>query len=425
MRVLLTGASGFIGRHLHAALRRSGHTVVCAMRAPAPPFMATCDEVVPADFARDFSAAAWLPRLRGIDAVINSVGILREQGSQTFRSLHVQAPSALFDACVQADVRRVINISALGADEHARSAYHLSKRRADEHLASLALSWTIVQPSLVYGPGGASARLFDALASAPLIPLPDGGTQLVQPIHIDDLVAGITEALANASTHKQVVPFVGPAAISMREYLALLRHSMNLGAAHIISIPTPLVRLIGRVSARLPGAFLDADTLGMLERGSIGDAGAITHLLHRRPRSPDQFIAPGEAGATRKIAQLSWLLPMLRVSIAFVWIATAIVSLGLFPSSSSYALLLRVGVPAALAPLFLYGAAALDLALGLATLLMRRRRALWLAQMALILSYTLIITLRMPEFWLHPYGPLLKNLPMLAAILTLHTLERR
>lgn len=399
--------------------------MVCAGRDPGARRLASCDDTVHADFTRDLSAAAWLPRLRGIEVVINAVGILREQGSQTFTSLHIRAPCALFDACVQAGVQRVINISALGADEQARSAYHLSKRRADEHLASLPLSWTIVQPSLVYGVGGGSARLFNALASAPLIPLPGGGTQLVQPIHIDDLVAGITEMLASSTTHRQVLPFVGPDAISLREYLAVLRRSMDLGSARIIRVPVSLVRFIGRIGAGLPGGLLDADTLGMLERGSVGDAGMIARLLHHPPRSPSQFIAADAATSTRVRAQLSWLLPMLRVSIALVWIVTGVVSFGLFPTTSSYALLLRVGVPAALGPLFLYGAAATDLALGVAILVMRRRRALWLAQIALILSYTLIITLRMPEFWLHPYGPLLKNLPMLAAIVMLYVLEKR
>ena len=88
-------------------------------------------------------------------------------------------------------------------------------------------------------------------------------------------------------------------------------------------------------------------------------------------------------------------------------------------------LLERAGVPAALRPLALYGAAALDLALGIASLLLRRRRWLWLAQIALILGYTAIITIRLPEFWLHPYGPVLKNLPMLAALWLLLELERR
>ena len=54
---------------------------------------------------------------------------------------------------------------------------------------------------------------------------------------------------------------------------------------------------------------------------------------------------------------------------------------------------------------------------------MRNRRVLWIAQAALILCYTIIITARLPEYWLHPYGPILKNLPMLAALGLLYTLE--
>jgi hypothetical protein len=67
----------------------------------------------------------------------------------------------------------------------------------------------------------------------------------------------------------------------------------------------------------------------------------------------------------------------------------------------------------------------MDLAFGLATLLVRRRRFVWLAQTAAILLYTIIISAKMPEFWLHPFGPLLKNVPLLAAILVLYHLEHR
>ena len=89
------------------------------------------------------------------------------------------------------------------------------------------------------------------------------------------------------------------------------------------------------------------------------------------------------------------------------------------------ALLERSGVPATLRPFALYGAALLDLVLGIATVVLRRRRLLWWAQIALILVYTAVISVRLPEFWLHPYGPLLKNLPMLAALVALLQLERR
>jgi nucleoside-diphosphate-sugar epimerase len=108
------------------------------------------------------------------------------------------------------------------------------------------------------------------------------------------------------------------------------------------------------------------------------------------------------------------LLPVLRTE-----------SVGLFPPQSSYELLARVGVPGALAPARLYAAAVMDLAIGIATWLLKRRRFVWLAQAAVIIVYTAIISVSMPEFWLHPFGPLLKNLPMLAAILVLYQLERR
>jgi len=91
----------------------------------------------------------------------------------------------------------------------------------------------------------------------------------------------------------------------------------------------------------------------------------------------------------------------------------------------SYELLARTGVPQLLQPLFLYGAAGLDLALGVLTLWPRRSRWLWVVQAGLILFYTVVISLRLPEFWLHPYGPILKNIPMLALLWFLYEMEDR
>ncbi|MDB6087834.1 MAG: dehydrogenase [Gammaproteobacteria bacterium] len=414
-----------MGQHLTAMLTSKGHAVVCAVRRSESRDHLHCEALIEADFTRDTHVAAWVPRLQGIEAVINAVGILREHGSQTFAAVHVQAPCALFDACVIAGVNRVINISALGADAAARSGYHVSKRRADRHLAGLPLSWTIVQPSLVYGPGGDSARLFTMLASLPWIPLPGCGTQQVQPIHIDDLTAGVAALLTSDALVRSTVPFVGACAITLRDFLTQLRAGMDLPPRRFLLIPLWLVRTVARLGQHVPRSLLDVETLDMLLRGNVGDPRAVESLLGRRVRRPDQFITAAEAPWLRTAAQLSWLLPLLRWSVALVWILTGIVSLGLFPIASSYELLFRVGVPSALAPLFLYGAAAVDLALGVATLLMRHRRALWLAQAALILFYTIVISLRMPEFWLHPYGPLLKNVPLLAAIAMLYVLERR
>ena len=424
MKILITGASGFIGGRLRCVLQGRGHLLRLAGRRP-PSDLAADEEWVALDLSRPADAAHWQAQLDGIDVVVNCVGILQERGRQTFAALHVDGPQALFEACVKARVGRVVQVSALGADRDARSRYHLSKRAADAVLLSLPLDAVVVQPSLVFGAGGASARLFAMLASLPVLPLPAGGRQSIQPIHLDDL----TEALARlvegrARPTNRIVALVGPEPLELRDYLRALRASMRLPPAPEVPIPAPLMAATAQLAARIPGSGFDPETWQMLQRGNVAPVDATVALLGRRPRAPARFVAPEIAREVRSAALLAWLLPVVRVSIAAVWIVTGIVSLGVYPVAESYVLLARAGVGAALAPWALYGAALLDLGLGIATLVLKRRRWLWLAQIALILGYTAIISVRLPEFWLHPYGPVLKNLPMLAALWLLFELER-
>jgi hypothetical protein len=116
---------------------------------------------------------------------------------------------------------------------------------------------------------------------------------------------------------------------------------------------------------------------------------------------------------------------VLRIALALMWLWTAIVSFGLYPVADSLALLARVGLHGALALVALYGAAALDLALGVLTLAApaRWRRPVWLAQLALIAAYTVLVSVFLPEYWLHPYGPISKNLPLAALVALLWALE--
>lgn len=427
MRILLTGASGFIGRHLLDALLAEGHHVLCAGRT-APPLTHPRCRFVQADFVKKTHKSAWLAHLVDIDVVINTVGIFRESGEHTFARLHSDTPRALFAACVESDaVRMVLQLSALGADEAADTAYHLSKKTADDYLALLPLRAAIVQPSLVYGKDGASARAFRTLASLPLFPRFGKAPQLVQPIHIDDLVAAIVALIRrplplDGDGTVQRIALVGPQAMPFSAYLAALRAGMGMGKLRLLRLPHWCARLAAACARLLPGSLLDPDALRMLDRGNSADPATTARLLGHAPRAVARFIE--DPGAERVQAKLGWLLPMLRLSIAAVWLATALVSAGLYPVGQSYELLTRSGVPPALAPLMLYGACAVDLLMGLATLFLRRRRWLWTVQLALIAFYSLVIAYKLPEFLLHPYGPLTKNLPMLAAIWLLYELEQ-
>jgi len=435
MRILLTGASGFIGQHLLQALLAEGHEVICAVRKVKPSNVQQRPErlsFIQADFSKDTDKSVWLARLSGIEAVINTVGIFRESGAQTFDKLHVQTPRALFAACAEShDVHMVVQLSALGADAQADTAYHLSKKAADDYLATLPLRAAIVQPSLVYGSDGTSARVFKALASMPFAVRFGDAPQLVQPIHVDDVVAAIVTLLrrrlyvdqdgaASAGTVQRIA-LVGPQALPFTDYLAALRGAMGMNRLRVLRLPGSVARGLAHVGRWLPGGLLDPEALRMLDRGNTDDPGPTLRLLGRPARAIASFIL--DARSERARAKLDWLLPILRISIALVWIVTAFVSAFVYPVAASLELLARSGIPPALQPLMLYGASAFDLLLGLGILFIKRRRWLWLAQLGLIGFYTVVIAFKLPEFLVHPYGPLTKNLPMLAAIWLLYQLE--
>ena len=422
MRVLIAGAGGFIGSHLAQACVAAGHEVVCGGRkslACAPGAR---------QLALDYTAPPphdeLANQLRGIDVVVNAVGILRPRGAQTFEALHVHGPHALFAAAAAAGVRRIIQVSALGAEPDALSAYHRSKSEADRALMTMPIDWAVVMPSLIYGPGGTSARLFDTLASLPLTPLPGGGRQLIQPVHITDVTAALLRLIESPVELRRVLQVVGAAPMTLADFLRSLRTALGLRPTLALPVPQAFIAAAARLGDHMPGALLSRETLGMLERGNVGDAVALTHLLGRPPLPVSAFVNPASRSAARREAVSGWIAPLLRMSVAFMWLIAGIVSLGP-QSGESLELLRQIGVSAAAAPVLLTGAAIFDIALGVLTLLPHRVPLLWTAQILLVLVYTAIISVFLPELWLEPFGPVAKNVPILVTLLLLRHLEER
>src|SRR5690554_2861348 len=114
MRILLTGASGFIGRRLAAELSHAGHQVICAVRRPTASLPPSVSHVC-IDFNQAVRANDWAAALEGVDVVVNTVGIFRETPGQSFDTIHRAAPAALFEAAAATGVKHVVQLSALGA----------------------------------------------------------------------------------------------------------------------------------------------------------------------------------------------------------------------------------------------------------------------------------------------------------------------
>lgn len=416
MRILVTGATGFLGAAIVAALRRKGHeTVPCVHRRGRA--RSAGDEAIIVDYMRDLTVESWLPRLAGVDVVINAVGILRESARAKFNELHHLAPRALFQACEQGGVKRVIQISALGADADAASRYHRTKRAADEALRAGTLDWTIVQPSVVFGPRGASARLFLRLASLPVVPLVGRGDQRLQPVHVDDLVELVVNLAERRLAVRRTVAAVGSEAVTVREMLKIYRESLGLGKAPMLPMPVALMRFVARVGDVIQRGSLSTETLEMLLRGNTASAQAMQEILGRPPRSPKDFISPAEAGGMRLHAVWSWTRPLLLVTLAVMWIAAGAVS-WIYAYDLGLILLIHLGFSPGLAEAAFIASCGLNVALGMATLLLPGKMLWWL-QLAVMVFYTAALTWVAPQLWSDPFGALVKNLPLAVILLAL------
>ncbi|MBN8923688.1 MAG: epimerase [Rhodanobacter sp. 68-29] len=430
MRVLVTGAYGFIGAHIVAALVGAGHEVICAVRQARVDSRFPGLKAVACDMASDVRSDDWLPRLDGIDAVVNCAGILRERGGDTYAHVHELAPLALFQACLQRGIRRVIQISALGnADD---SEFVASKHRSDAALATLDLDWLVLRPSLVYSVHGSwgGSSLLRALAALPgALPLPGGGTQPVQPIAAEDVGATVVAALARPSCTRETIELVGPEVMNLRDYLLAWRRWLGFGHVRIVAIPIALARWLAACGDLLGDGPLGRTTMRMLERGNTGATHASAQLRDRLGVAPRTLLHALDETPShvqdRWHARLYFWLPTLRILMAVLWIGSGVT--GWLTSLADMQALTSGGMLSGDTLVMLArltGTA--DLLLGVLCLLHWRSRLVLGAMLLMLLGYTLGVGTLWPAQWLEPFGGLLKNLPLIAALaILLATDERR
>lgn len=427
MRVLVTGASGFIGSHLVHALRTAGHYVIACARNPAHQIMRDSGiEMIRVEFTSDHDVSMWIPRLKDVDVVINTVGIIREHGKQTFDALHSAAPIALFHACKQVHVKKVVQISALGADETAFSQYHVTKKAADDFLMNLNIDWAVLRPSIVYGPGAKSFAFFKGLSILPYVPLADLGDQVIQPIHIDDIVTAVLRLLEPEAPKQACIELVGPRVTSIKELLIQLRQWLGAGEPRFIQIPYSLSLLAARLGGFLGNTPRTAELIKIIQKGNTGSMAQFQAVFNYTPKELSKVIENTYLQQSDIWhARLYFLKPLLRYSLALVWLLTGIVSLFIYPHALSYDLLARLGITGVAAPITLTLASVLDIGLGLALWMNYRVQLFGSIQIATILAYSVLIIATLPEYLIHPFAPIAKNLPIVVATMIMIALERR
>jgi uncharacterized protein YbjT (DUF2867 family) len=413
MRILLVGAGGFIGRHLHAALRAAGHTVLASARRPDPAAPGDWCRLDLAELARDPQAFAWPA---GIELVINAAGLLSTDRAQLHEVQHLGA-CALFELAA-AHGARVLQISALGAEDGPDTEFLASKVAAERHLLKLGIPAVVLRPSLVLGPGAASSRWLLRLTPWPWTPLLDNRARL-QPLHIDDLCAAVLALLNRWPAQPCSLALVGPEAMTQGQLLDRLRAAQGWPPGRYWTLPRPLALLGAWLGERCGWRALNRQTLRLARRDNLAAPEPLAETCGYRclPLAARLHDWPQPADSANLVLQ-----PLLLALLVLVWLGTALACLG--PGFDwGLRILAEAGIDGWPARLAVVGGALLDAALGIGLLHRRWRRRALQAQIALMLGYSLLISWLLPHYWFDPFQGVGKNLVLLGASLWLLWLQ--
>lgn len=252
--VMVTGATGFVGRYVVRELLARGLTPVCVVRdrekllSQHPGIHA--DRIVPiTGTLRNQSALQEAADLS--QAVIHLVGIIieRKLRGQTFEAVHIRGTESVLEAALSAGIDRYIHMSALGSSPDGVSEYQRTKARAEQLVVDSGLAWTIFRPSLIHGADGEFMQLMKAFMCdlfPPVAPYFGPGTAKVQPVHVKDVAYCFAEALFRDETIHEVYPLGGPKKYSCVSMYNACRAQMHRARRWkpILSLPVPVAKAV-------------------------------------------------------------------------------------------------------------------------------------------------------------------------------------
>ena len=285
---------------------------------------------------------------------------------------------------------------------------------------ALPLQATVLRPTLIYGPGCASARVFASLASLPVVALPGGGGQALQPIHVFEVAEIVARCLESPQPAAGAFDIGGDDVLSYRGMLAAYRNALGLADPLWLPLPMAAMRLTAHAAEALPQQVLCRDTVDMLAQGNVPAHNAAAGLLGRTPTAfaDGLRVSPPQPLLDLRVQLSPPVAGAMRITLALMWLWTAAVSAWLPQSSGVLALLARCGFEGQAGAAMLVLSCTLNAGLGLA-MLGQPGPKVYALQAAAIVGYTVMAAIHMPELTLDHCAPLVKNLPLLAAVMVL------
>ncbi len=275
-KIILLGGSGFVGRHLAIALAQRGYQVSLPCRRP---HRLNDLRVLPNIELREadiMAQGALIELCNGHDAVFNLVGILNESKKASFRQLHVEFVKHIVEACQKNNIKRLLHISALGADQASGSSLYLRSKGEGENLIHTfgqhKLAVTSFQPSVIFGPDDSFINRFGTLLKLCFgtFPLACPNSRF-SPVYVGDAVRIMTDCVDDPGAFSKRYPLCGAETWTLQQIVEMIAQAQG-SKCKIIGLPDSLSKLQAMLLQNLPGKLFTLDNYRSLQTPSTCNA---------------------------------------------------------------------------------------------------------------------------------------------------------
>lgn len=294
-KVVLIGGTGFVGSAVAARLVAAGWRVSVPTRRLTRARHLALLPTLEASEADVFDPKALDRLLEDADAVINLVGVLHSPPGvpygPAFERAHVQLPTRIAEACRRKGVRRVIQISALGADINGPSEYQRSKAAGEAAIrnARPALEWTVLRPSVIFGEGDSFLNLFARLTRlAPVMPL-GGARARFQPVWVDDVAEVVLACLQRSESIGRAIEVAGPSVYTLAELVRFAGAQVGRHPA-VMPLPEGVAMIQARLLELLPNPMMSRDNVRSMRVDNVAHGEPLPFGLQPHPM---EVIVPG------------------------------------------------------------------------------------------------------------------------------------
>ena len=287
MAVLVTGATGFIGRRVVSALLAQGNDVRCLVHTPGAEAVLPTDKVE-VHYGSVTDPPALSAAFYDVDAVVHLVAIIREKGGTTFDRINIQGVENVVQAASTSGVKRIVHVSAIGAQDNPQLSYLHSKWQGEQAVIQSEIPYAILRPSLMFGEGDEFINALAGLVKAlPVVPIAGSGKNEFQPIAVDDAARCVAAAVERDDVVNRTIEIGGPERLTYNQIVDIIAETLAVRRPKVhvsLSLMRPMVRLM---QVLLPRPPVTLHQLAMLPVPNYSEIGTVETVFGFKPKPLD------------------------------------------------------------------------------------------------------------------------------------------